>query len=252
MRMRNHNRILCFAVLIAGFAGTQAGWSQCRPNVASSKEVEYRLNRTSTRYDFVIYLVPDGHKAGELEGYCESPGKVVVFRKGSRRPLQTIAMRNIFVSFKSNGEPLTNSAPLYDNQGVINIGDFNFDGHEDFAVQNGNHGPYGLPTYDVYLFSTVSNRFELSRPLTQLIEQSLGFFEVDSIHKHLVTREKSGAVYHVMTAYAVIHDRPVPISRLIEDGRKAPGYIYVTNEHLVNGKWRRSVRRYDEAAYYSR
>lgn len=252
MRMRNNNYICCIAVLLAGYTAAQVGWSQCRPNVANSKETEYRLNTTSTRYDFVIHLIPDGHKTDELEGYCEAPGKIVVFRKGSPRPSQTIAMRNIFVSFKSDGDPLTNSAPLYEDQGVINVGDFNFDGHEDFAVQNGNHGPYGLPTYDVYLFSTDSNRFELSRPLTQLIEQSDGFFEVDSIHKHLVTRGKSGAVYHVMTTYAMIHDMTVPIARLIEDGRKAPGYVYVTNEHLVNGEWRRKVRRYAEAAYYSK
>ena len=87
--------------------------------------------------------------------------------------------------------------------------------------------------------------------MTDLIEQTLGFFHVDPIHDHLVTMEKSGAVYHVTTTYTVIHDRPVPIARIVEDGRKDTRYVYVTHERLVNGKWQRIERRYSAAAYYA-
>jgi hypothetical protein len=220
--------------------------------MSGSKEVQYRLSAVSSKFDFVIHVRPDQKQRAddELEGYCEAPGKVVIYRKGSTKPLQTIAMRNISISLKNDREPLINSAQLYDDQVVVNLGDFNFDGHEDFAVQNGNHGSYGQPSYNVYLFSPAKGRFELNRPLTDLIEQTLGFFQVDSVHKRLVTRSKSGAVYHEMTTYAVIHDMPVPIEQEIEDGRRDSRCVYVTKKRLVNGKWQSITRRYPQASYY--
>jgi hypothetical protein len=252
--MAGSSRIGCLACVLAALVWTDAGRTQCRPDVSGSREVQYRLTAVSREFDFVIHLRPDlKQRAGEeIEGYCEAPGEVIIYRKGSTKPLQTIGMRDIFVSLKNSGEPLTNSAQLYDDQGVVNAGDFNFDGHEDFAVQNGNHGPYGAPSYDVYLFSPVKGQFELSHPLTHLIEQTLGFFQIDPVHKHLVTMSKSGALYHEMTTYAVIHDKPVLIMREIEDGSKDTRYVYVTKKRLVNGKWQSTTRRYSQATYYEK
>ena len=250
--MQCAKRFCSRALILVAAASVQANWAQCRPKKNGSDEVVYRLTSISNHYDFVIRLKPNPHEGDRsLEGTCEAPGEVVLYPKGSAKPLQTIQMPNIFVSSKGDGEPLTNSAALYDYQGVINVGDFNFDGSEDFAVQNGNHGSYGQPSYDVYLYSAKAARFELNRPMTDLIEQTLGFFHVDPIHDHLVTMEKSGAVYHVTTTYTVIHDRPVPIARIVEDGRKDTRYVYVTHERLVNGKWQRIERRYSAAAYYA-
>ena len=217
--MAGSSRIGCLACVLAALVWTDAGRTQCRPDVSGSREVQYRLTAVSREFDFVIHLRPDlKQRAGEeIEGYCEAPGEVIIYRKGSTKPLQTIGMRDIFVSLKNSGEPLTNSAQLYDDQGVVNAGDFNFDGHEDFAVQNGNHGPYGAPSYDVYLFSPVKGQFE-----------------------------------HEMTTYAVIHDKPVLIMREIEDGSKDTRYVYVTKKRLVNGKWQSTTRRYSQATYYEK
>lgn len=54
--------------------------------------------------------------------------------------MQIIGLPGVFLSRSDSGEPLVNSAQLHEYQGVINVGDFNFDGAEDFAVQNGNRG----------------------------------------------------------------------------------------------------------------
>jgi hypothetical protein len=182
--MASNSGMGCVAIGLAALAWTQMGRPQCRPGVSGSKEVQYRLTAVSNNFDFVIHLRPDQKQRAddEIEGYCEAPGRVVIYRKGSTKPFQTIAMRNISISLKDDGNPLTNSAQLYDDQGVVNVGDFNFDGHEDFAVQNGNHGSYGQPSYNVYLFSPSKGQFELNRPLTDLIEQTLGFFQVDPVH----------------------------------------------------------------------
>lgn len=252
--MASSSRIGCLAYVLAALVWAHAGRSQCRPNLSGSRNVQYRLTAASREFDFVIHLRPDlKQSAGkEMEGYCEAPGEIIIYLKESTKPLQTIGMRDISVSLKIGGEPLTNSAELYDDQGVINVGDFNFDGHEDFAVQNGNQGSYGAPSYNVYLFSPAKGQFELNRPLTDLIEQTLGFFEIDPVHKRLVTRSKSGAVYHEMTTYAVIHDKPVPIKQEIEDGRRDARYVYVTKKRLVDGKWQSTTRRYSQATYYEK
>lgn len=46
----------------------------------------------------------------------------------------------------AGGKPLVNGATLYDDQGMIQIGDFNFDGALDFAIQDGNSSCYGGPS----------------------------------------------------------------------------------------------------------
>jgi hypothetical protein len=252
--MAKSDGIVWLALVLAALLWAHAGRSQRKPNVTGLREVQYRLTAASGEFDFVIRLRPDlKQSAGkETEGYCEAPGEIIIYRKESTKPLQTIAMRDIFISLKNGGEPLANSAELYDDQGVINVGDFNFDGHEDFAVQNGNHGSYGAPSYNVYLFSPAKGQFELNRPLTGLIEQTLGFFQIDPVHKRLVTRSKSGAVYHEMTTYAVIHDNPVLIKQEIEDGRRDARYVYVTKKRLVDGKWQSTTRRYSQATYYEK
>jgi hypothetical protein len=93
-----------------------------------------------------------------------------------------------------NGKPLVNTARLYDLQGVINVADFDFDGHADFAVQNGNDGPYGGPTYSVYLYDNASKQFVLSDELSTLTSETLGMFQVDAKRKRLRTLPRVAAV----------------------------------------------------------
>lgn len=119
----------------------------------------FRVNAASKHFDFKIrMLTACENETQSFYQRCEGPGQVLVYRKGEQRALQTINMQNIFVSMTDSQNPLVNSANLYDYQGDINVGDFNFDIHEDFAIQNGNNGSYSGPSYDVYLlFLPASN-----------------------------------------------------------------------------------------------
>jgi hypothetical protein len=143
-------------------------------------------------------------------------------------------------------KPLVNSANLYDFQGVINVGDFNFDGREDFAIRNGNNGSYGGPTYDVYLSDRASGRFVFNEAMSELVMETLGFFEVDSRHKVIRTTAKSGCCYHEFTTYRVENNTPVAIANHIEaltaDGTK----MEIRDERFVNGKWQ-SKTHYERA-----
>ncbi|WP_133118111.1 XAC2610-related protein [Burkholderia ubonensis] len=142
----------------------------------------------------------------------------------------------------ASGKPLANSARPYDDQGVINVGDFNFDGHDDFDVQTCNEGNYGGPSYDVYVFDPKSGKFIPNDVLSELTRSSLGFFDVDARHKRLRTLGKSGCCCHETTVYRVERNRPVPVERHSEDGMRGDGRMAITDERLVNGKWQRKVR----------
>jgi hypothetical protein len=195
----------------------------------------FRLTKISSSYDFEVRML--AHVPEDLDDYREGPAKILVSWKGATAPFQAVNMENIFVSFGKDGRPLTNTAPLYDDQGFINVGDFNFDGQEDFAVQVGNEGPYGQANYSVFLYSTDRKQFSLSQPISELTREGLGFFSVDSKKKHLTVQSKSGCCYHESTEYKVEHDAPIPVSRDIEDGTIDRNYLVVSHQRYVDGKW---------------
>jgi hypothetical protein len=211
------------------------------PPFDPSSVTEYKLSQASRSFDFVVRMFPTTPGPDDITR--EGPGHVLIFAKGSTTPLQIIAMDNIFASLDKGGQPFTNTAKLYDYQGLINVGDFNFDGREDFAIQNGNGGSYGGPSYNVYLYSPSTDRFQLSQSMTDLIASTLGFFTVDATKKLLTTFSKDGCCFHATTTYAVVHDDPIPVSREIEDATKNAEYVLITTQRMVNGKWQGKSKR---------
>jgi hypothetical protein len=210
---------------------------QHAPDPASAMQgPHYRLTTIAHDYDFEVRMLkPCDPKAND--GTCEGPGRILVWRKGQSTPLQTIEMANIFLSMAPNGKPLTNSASLYDYQGVINVGDFNFDGHEDFGVQNGNDGSYGGPSYSIFLFDPTSGQFVENEAMGALIQETLGFFQVDKVNKVLRTLAKDGCCYHESTTYRVVKNEPVAIAKHTEAISDDGDHLNVTDETLVHGTW---------------
>ncbi|HEY0704801.1 MAG TPA: lysozyme inhibitor LprI family protein [Candidatus Acidoferrales bacterium] len=202
-----------------------------------AKITEYKTEKASRHFDFKIRMFAKPVAAGDDSR--EGPGHLLVYAKGAAVPAQTIAMDNIFVSLDKTGAPLVNSAKLYDYQGAINVGDFNFDGHEDFAVQNGNEGAYHGPSYDVYLYAPGKNAFEFSKPLSDLIAGSLGFFRVDEKNKAIITFSKDGCCLHQTTHYVVVNNVPVPTVRETEDATQGDKWAVVTDERWLGGKWKK-------------
>ena len=201
----------------------------------------FRLTKVSSAYDFVVRM--SAHTPEGMDGYLEGPAEILVSRKSATAPFQTILMENVFLSLNKDGIPLTNAEPLYGDQGLINVGDFNFDGHEDFAVQDGNAGSYGQPSYSVFLYSPDARQFSLNRPLSELTRVGLGFFAVEPKKRRLIVLSKSGCCYHESTEYRVEHDAPIPVSRVIEDGTIDEKYMVVLHERYVDGRWRGTEER---------
>ncbi|WP_322092497.1 lysozyme inhibitor LprI family protein [Paraburkholderia bannensis] len=211
---------------------------------ASVEGPTFRLVKAAKQHDFVLRML-DACSAEQSndDTTCEGPAQLLIYGKRQSKLLQTINLPNVIATLpKGGGSPLVNSARLYDDQGVLNVGDFNFDGEEDFGIQTGNEGSYGGPSYDVYLFDPKSGRFVYNDPMTGLIQQTLGFFDVDEKHKLLHTYAKSGCCYHESTSYRVDHNVPVAVERHIEDAVITGGdKMKVTDEKLINGKWRSKV-----------
>lgn len=202
----------------------------------------FRLADVSREFDFTVRMsvncpVPTGKDSVD----CDGPGRIAVYRKGSATPLQTIGFARIVATLLPSGKPLVNSARLYDDQGVINVGDFTFDGHDDFGVQTGTEGGYGGPSYDIYVFDPASGRFVHDDALSGLTRGALGFFDVDPQRKRLRTFSKSGCCYHATRTYRVDGTRPVEVERHIE-AATIDGKMEITDERLVGGKWQRKVR----------
>src|SRR5687768_5173411 len=88
-----------------------------------------------------------GIEVGKCDmGNC-SPLTVTFYRKKAVRSFQTIR-----IPHTSMWDPIpnVNVTRRYDDQSVINFGDFDFDGVDDVAICDGTNGGYGMPSYQIY------------------------------------------------------------------------------------------------------
>lgn len=195
-----------------------------------------RITQASGHYDFQLEFV--NIKSAD-EG-ADRFGRVAVYEKGSIKPLQYIPMKQIYIAVDEENQILTNNAEMYGMQGTINVSDFNFDGEEDVAIRNGNNGSYGGPSYDVFLFSKKQSKFIKSPALSDLIESTLGMFDIHPDKRRLSTWEKSGCCWHQYTEYELRKNIPVAVYRMTEEPERvdADDFMFVqTHEALRNGKW---------------
>jgi hypothetical protein len=205
----------------------------------------FDIRNASAEYDFRIAMTQGCDATPAWSTACVGPARLLVFRKGERAELQRLRFDALWVELGQNREPLVNATRVYDAQGAINVGDFNFDGREDFAVQIDQNGPYGGPTFDVFLASD-DGRFVRSEPLSRLTRETLGLFQVDAERQRLVTFAKSGCCWHVTEELEVVDNEPVPVFRHTEDA--TGDEVIVTEERLMNGRWHRATRRVRKAS----
>jgi hypothetical protein len=203
--------------------------------------IAFEIRHASALYDFELSLRDDCDSDVLLGGLCEAPGDLLIRQKAGGAPLQHLKLEHVDVAIDARGEPLVNSSALYDDQGTLQVGDFNFDGHEDLAVQDSEQGPSGGPTFDVFLFDPKTDQFVPSEALSELTRTTLGFFRVDPEHKRLTTLAKSGCCYHVTEQYRVAHGEPVLVSRVTEDAQGEHD-IVETTERLAGARWATTTR----------
>lgn len=182
---------------------------------------------------------------------CEGPGDVRLFSKKTGALFQAFHSDDLFFFPSQDGQPSVNVVELYGEQSVLIFDDFNFDGHEDIAIRNGNQSGYGGPSYDVYVYNITRKKFVPSEELTELAYGNLGMFHVDHQRKRLITFSKSGCCWHLTTEYEVAPGKGLRKVYEFEEAMATSGeYVEVTTRTLVNGKWVIDSKRVPTAAYY--
>ncbi|HQZ96762.1 MAG TPA: hypothetical protein PLP21_10610 [Pyrinomonadaceae bacterium] len=175
------------------------------------------------------------------DGYCTGKASFSFFKKNGSKPYQVIELDDTQIQLSQAGQPLTNISLLYDDQSVVNVGDFNFDGMEDVAICNGANGSYGGPSYNVYLSSRAAGKFVYSKEFSALGEH-LGMFEVDKKRKRLSTLDKSGCCYHIAEEFIVVNNKPFKIRSVEEDATASDDRMTtITTKTWVGGKWKATV-----------
>lgn len=176
------------------------------------------------------------------------PVKFAFYRKNSARPFQLIRVgRTSMWEMEPNG----NETNLYDQQSTLNFGDFNFDSLEDVAINDGNNGGYGMPSYRIYLYSSSSKKYVYSKAFTDLNQDgNLGFFEIDKKKKTLTRYTKDGCCWHQTQTFDVVRGRPRLVYELTEDAMRGDDYVRITTRKLIAGKWRSTTRKAKLDDYY--
>jgi hypothetical protein len=191
----------------------------------------------SRQYDFRVVPkeeCPDGQ--GRVP--CPVAAELFVFRKGAHAELQHFALPELDLVTEPNGQLLTNATRLYDEQGTLVVGDFDFDGHDDFAVQVGQDGPYGGPTFRVFLYQPGKGQFVESDALSELTQSHLGFFQVDTRRKRLIAFSKSGCCIHYTSEFAYRSGALVLVESLEENSLFGGGDVMTVIRGTLEGnKW---------------
>src|SRR5438132_5048932 len=115
-----------------------------------------------------------------VNSICEGKAVYTLFRKGEQRPFQVFKLPDTSFLLNEDNKPPANRTLLYDEQSAINFGDYNFDGLPDLALCDGNKSGYGMPSYQIYLFSRREKKFVNSPVFSRLAQDGyLGMFVVD-------------------------------------------------------------------------
>lgn len=178
------------------------------------------------------------------DGSCEGKATFTLFKKDESKPFQTFRLANTSFMLDEGKRPTANKTLRYDWQSAVNFGDYNFDGTEDLALCDGTNGSYGMPSYQIYLFSPQRKKFVNSPAMTRLAqEEYLGMFEVDARQRVLRTNGKSGCCFHITEEFSVVKNSPRKVFEVIEDATiPDEKRVKITTRKLVNGRWRTRIK----------
>ena len=197
----------------------------------------FKLTNSSEKY-FVIINVSECDS-----WYCKGNGTVKVYDKRTNKFRQSFSSENLFTELnKESKKPTENHHQLYDGTSAIIFNDFNFDGFEDLAIRNGNLGSYSGPSYDIYIYKTVSNKFKLDEHFTSIATHT-GMFFIDKKRKRLITHESAGYSTHITEEYKIQSGKPLKV-KIITEESTYKNEVIITTKVLVKNKWKASPKKY--------
>jgi len=201
-------------------------------------QIKFEVKNASKLYDVLIEVEKCEDKI------CEGKVTYTLFKKNSKQAFQAFKLDDTDFMLGDNDKPSVNVTRLYDEQSAVSFSDYNFDGIEDLSLCDGSNGGYGMPSYQIYLFSLRAKKFIHNEPFTELSQEGrLGMFEADAKRKRLRTFSKSGCCLHVTEEFAVVNNQPKKVLEVVEDATIADEKrVKITTKRLVNGHWQRTVK----------
>lgn len=174
--------------------------------------------------------------------YCFGDLTVWLTKKGQKAVFQEFKLGTDFV-LREDAHRTASVIP-YDQQGVVDFDDYNFDGVADLGIQNGREGGYGGSSYDIYIFSPRTKKFVLDKRFSALATGPYsGMFTVNKKKKLLEVFSKSGCCWHEEREYKVVKGRPVKTYQETQDAYSNEKWVITTTRRLVGGKWKVTVKR---------
>jgi hypothetical protein len=162
-----------------------------------------------------------------------SKGWVAIYDKKNNKELIKVEAEELAADIHE-GKVAANVLQLpYGEQSVIIYEDFNFDGKEDFAIEDGQNSCYHGPSFQIYLAGGQS--FEYNEAFTQLAQENCGMFSTDPESKTISTMTKSGCCWHQFSEYKVVNNVPKPVHTVTEDAMHIP-YVITTEETREGAK----------------
>lgn len=173
----------------------------CMPGVAKvSAQIQFKVSNFSPDY-YAVVEVSDTTQVF-------MPGSVTVFNTKTKKQLIKVESDELAFDVENNSTINANVKELpYGRQSVVIYEDFNFDGHKDLAIMNGQNSCYHGPSFNIYLAK--NSGFVFSKSFTALAEEYCGMFQVDNERKRIYTMTKSGCCWHQHTTFKVVNNKPV-------------------------------------------
>jgi hypothetical protein len=207
-------------------------------STVAAAQIKFEIKNASKLYDVLIEVEKCENRI------CEGKVTFTLFKKNRTTPFQKFRMDYTSFSQGSNDEASANVTRLDDEQFVARFADYNFDGVDDLALCDGNNGPYGASSYQIYLFSRAANKFVHSEPFTELSQDGrLGMLKVDRKRKWFRTFSKAGCCLHMTEEFVVVNNRPKKILEIEEDAMiPDEKRVKITTKRLIKGRWRKTVK----------
>jgi hypothetical protein len=90
-------------------------------------------------------------------------------------------------------------------------------------------------SYDILLWNPQRHQFVKDPQLTKLSSEHLGLIELDPKKREVITFDKSGAAWHLMSTYKYFGTH-LKLIETVEDDATGDKEI-ITTHRLVHGKW---------------
>jgi len=151
---------------------------------------------------------------------------IVVYRKKSKQPV--LKTKVDFYWDMEDAKYIKGKPVLYGDQSILYYDDFNFDGHKDFALQDGVGSCYGGPEYQIFLYR--KGNFVKNKQLTKLAKENCGMFTLDKKGKTISTSYKMGCCNHIDKTYGYVKGK-LKILHRVEHRIDGP-YLDTVNIHF--------------------